>query len=482
MTKVYDTIIDLIEDMKFQEAQEMIDSATKKYEKESAIIDREYFKGLFMHLESYGNLDQAQQYLIHTQININFFKNRKDRIKEIGEDEFNKDAIDLIRKGRLDKELFKEVNPHFDVEAAIRKADEQDSNWYENAEKLIKIVNTTDQKYKDELKKISKFINDFEASILFLGETGVGKSYLALKIHKLSDRKDMPFNKVNCAEIGGTQLHQTLFGWVKGSHSMAFEDNPGAIGASNEGTLFLDEIGEIDSSIMKGLLTFLDTKEYRPLGSPVERDADVKLIFSTNKEPYKLLRSGKWSEEFYYRINDIVIKIPSLKERKKDLSEIIHQIRIEFNKKHNREIRYQQDAYDYLCSLEWPGNLRTLWNYLIRILKICKDDKIKNITLEMIKNDPPENIVFTTEDEFESFEKLMLKFLSGWDFNAGNYLNHFIKPILAKVYEEDFQPGLSDDPRHKNAMKIIGLNAESRSKKYFDHCRNYNKRKASYTN
>jgi len=485
MTTVSDKIINLIDEMKFEEAQEMIDSATKKFEELLDAADKEhmtaYLTSLKMTYDGFGDLEQAQQYLIYTQLNINFFKNRTERIKEIGEYEFNKDAIDMIRKGRLDKEIFKKLNPHLDVEAAIRKADEQDSNWYENAKKLIKIVNTTDQKFKDDLKKISKFINDFEASILFLGETGVGKSYLAEEIHNLSNRKDKPFNKVNCGEISGTQLHQTLFGWVKGSHSMAFEDNPGAIGASNEGTLFLDEIGEIDSSIMKGLYTFLDTKKYRPLSSPVECDADVRLIFSTNKNPHKLLRSGIWSEEFYNRINDIVLKIPSLKERKKDLGKIIQQIRIEFNKKHNREIRYQQDAYDYLCSLEWPGNRRTLTLYLIRILKICKVDKIKNVTLEMIKNDPPENIIFTTEDEFESFEKLMLKFLSGWDFNTGNYLDNFIKPILAKVYEDDFQPGLGTDPRHSNAMKIIGMNAESKSKRYFDHYRNYNKLKESYT-
>ena len=485
MSTVSDTIINLIDEMKFQEAQEMIDSATKKFEELNAAADREhmtaYLTSLEMVYNGFGDLEQAQQYLIYAQFNINFFKNRTEMIKKFGEDEFNKNAVGLIRKGRLDKDLFKKVNPHYDVEAAIKKAEEQDSNWIENAEKLIKFVNTTDPKFKDGLKKISKFISDPDTSFLLLGETGVGKSYLASEIHNLSVRKNQVFENLNCAGIGGDQLYQTLFGWVKGSHSTAFEDNPGAIGACNKGTLFLDEIGEIDSKIMKGLYTFLDTKKYRPLSSPRELDADVILIFGTNRDPIKLLRNGKWSEEFYNRINDVVLKIPSLKERKKDLGKIIQQIRIEFNKKYNTEIRYQQDAFDYLCSLEWPGNRRTLTLYLIRTLKICKADDKTNVTLEMIKNDPPENLVLTTDDEFESFEKLMLKFLSGWNFNTGNYLDNFIKPILAKVYEEDFQPGLSADPRHSNAMKIIGMNAESRSKRYFDHYRDYKKLKESYT-
>ena len=125
MTTVSDTIINLIDEMKFQEAQEMIDSATKKFEELLDTADKEhmtaYLTSLKMTYDGFGDLEQAQQFLIYTQFNINFFKNRTEMIKKFGEDEFNKNAVGLIRKGRLDKDLFKQVNPYFDVEAAIIK-------------------------------------------------------------------------------------------------------------------------------------------------------------------------------------------------------------------------------------------------------------------------------------------------------------------------------------------------------------------------
>jgi transcriptional regulator with PAS, ATPase and Fis domain len=309
-------------------------------------------------------------------------------------------------------------------------------SWQQIANELFKRIWIRDEKFKSQLTLVSKLINYNDIVFLFLGETGVGKSYLAEQIHKISNRRRGAFIDYNCARSNSTKGNNEIFGWKKGSFTGATSDYPGLVGLANGGTLFLDETHSLDIDFVHLLKTFIETKKYRPLGSKEEYLADESIILGTNCNPQDLVREKKWPLDFYYRINNVVVTIPPLRNIKESIPELVRQLMNKFNDKYAGELQIDSSAINYLCGFEWPGNIRQLENYLRVKYLDCKEENYNIIEEDLLISDPPIQNVIKKGTKYNDFERTVLELIQNWEQNDKNILDKQILPIIAKVYRE----------------------------------------------
>ncbi|CAH0282590.1 Transcriptional regulatory protein ZraR [Peribacillus sp. Bi96] len=234
-------------------------------------------------------------------------------------------------------------------------------------------VRLSTQRFVSQSEKMNKVmelvqrVKDTEASILILGESGVGKTALAKWIHENSVRKDKPFIAINCAAIPETLLESELFGFRKGSFTGATSSQKGKFLAADGGTIFLDEIGEISLSMQVKLLHVIEEKKIMQLGSNEYHSLDVRIIAATNKSLKKLVQEQKFREDLYYRLNLMEVEIPPLRDRKEDIIPLVyHQIE-KLNKKYTKQLAIHPKVVQQLSSHLWPGNIRELLNTIERM-------------------------------------------------------------------------------------------------------------------
>jgi len=239
---------------------------------------------------------------------------------------------------------------------------------------------------KDLVKMIQKVAGSV-ATIYIHGETGVGKELVARAIHESSNRKNMPFIKVNCSALPETLLESELFGYEKGAFTGAFARKLGRFELANGGTIFLDEIGDISQLIQLKLLRVLQEKELERLGGTETIPLDVRIITATNKNLDLLVSEGKFREDLYYRLNVIPLFVPPLRERPDDIGELISIFMKMTTDKHQARIKeLNKDALHALLSYSWPGNVRELENIIERIIVISDG-------FEIALSDLPSNII-----------------------------------------------------------------------------------------
>lgn len=212
-------------------------------------------------------------------------------------------------------------------------------------------------------KRIARVAQIPSSSILLEGETGTGKSMTARVIHSSSPRKEKPFVEINCAAIPENLLEAELFGSVKGAFTHALSDRRGLIESANGGTLFLDEISELPLSLQSKLLSFLETRRFRPLGSNTEKKVTVQVITATNKNLQISVQKNEFREDLYYRLSVVPIKLPPLKEMESDTLLLAkHFIEI-YNLAFNKKVTgLSEKAQNKLLNYNWPGNVRELSN------------------------------------------------------------------------------------------------------------------------
>ena len=208
-----------------------------------------------------------------------------------------------------------------------------------------------------------------QATILLLGESGVGKERLADFVHKNSPRAAAPLIKVNCAAIPETLLEGELFGYCKGAFTGAQRNHDGLLLQADGGTLFLDEIGEIPLPVQVKLLRVLQERQLRRLGEDKERNVDFRLIAATHQNLEELVKTGRLREDFYYRLNVIPLEIPPLRERREDISLLIVDILHHFSDLYGvSPIVFSPEAIHALENYSYPGNIRELRNLLERLI------------------------------------------------------------------------------------------------------------------
>lgn len=219
-----------------------------------------------------------------------------------------------------------------------------------------------DEKIRDIYRKI-KLAAESLVNVLISGESGTGKEVVADAIHSLSDRREKPMVKVNCASLSETLLESELFGHVKGAFTGAVRDKKGKFELADGGTLFLDEIGEISQALQVKLLRVIQEKKIERVGGESVIPVDIRIIAATNRNLAELVRKGGFREDLYYRINVFSLNIPPLRERRLDIPRLCSHFIDIFNKETGKHIRgISQPAMKRMMKYNWPGNVRELRN------------------------------------------------------------------------------------------------------------------------
>jgi DNA-binding NtrC family response regulator len=209
-------------------------------------------------------------------------------------------------------------------------------------------------------------VTETDASVLLLGESGVGKTAMAKWIHRHSQRAEGPFIAINCAAIPENLLESELFGVQKGAYTGATESRAGKFEAAHEGTIFLDEIGEISFPMQAKLLHIIEEKKLIRLGSHTEKTVDIRILSATNKPLRQLVQEGKFRKDLYYRLNVVEIEIPPLRQREEDIPFLLEQQVHRLNQKYKKHLSFSTEAIQAICAYSWPGNIRELLNVVER--------------------------------------------------------------------------------------------------------------------
>jgi DNA-binding NtrC family response regulator len=245
------------------------------------------------------------------------------------------------------------------------------------------VLSSKNKKFQEtiELSKKAAFSN---ASILLLGESGVGKEVFARFIHQNSPRKSAPFIPVNCHAFQETMLESELFGHKKGAFTGAQEDRIGRFEAADQGTLFLDEIADTPMNTQTKLLRVIENKTIERIGSNEGIYCDFRLVSATNKSIEDLIEEGKFREDFYYRMSTIIINIPPLRERKEDIPQLVDHFIENLFKEMKQAFRgMDEEVYDMLMAYDYPGNVRELKNMIERLAVLSTDGWISKNDIQL---------------------------------------------------------------------------------------------------
>ncbi len=232
-------------------------------------------------------------------------------------------------------------------------------------------------------------VADTDVGVLLLGESGTGKELLARGVHELSTRVDKPFTAINCAAIPENLMEAELFGHEKGAFTGAIKQSKGKIELANSGTLFLDEIGDAPLAIQVKLLRFLQERVIERIGGRQQIAVDVRIVCATHQYLERMIAEGTFREDLYYRLSEMVIKIPPLRERQNDAELLAHNFMAQYNKEHGRSIRgFSAEALAVLETHPWPGNVRELENRIKRAVIMAEGNRITPVDLDLA--DPEE--------------------------------------------------------------------------------------------
>ncbi len=230
------------------------------------------------------------------------------------------------------------------------------------------------QKLKAKIAKLARA----SGSVLIMGESGSGKELVSTAIHKAGTRADRPLLAVNCAAIPEMLIESQLFGHVKGAFTGATEDRAGWFRQADTGTLFLDEIGELPMEAQGKLLRILEGYPFLPVGGSTEVRVDVRVIAATNRNLREWVREKKFREDLFYRLSVFDLRIPPLREREGDVSQLIDHFLEHFRKRHGRsQLQLSDRALAKLLEYSWPGNVRQLRNVIDSAVVMANGDTIE---------------------------------------------------------------------------------------------------------
>jgi len=236
-----------------------------------------------------------------------------------------------------------------------------------NAETHLDGITGTSAKIQDVLRMVSR-LKDIRTPVLITGESGTGKELVARAIHFRGPLASMPFIAVDCGALVPTLMESELFGHEKGAFTGALKSKAGLFHAANGGTIFLDEIGELPLEMQAKLLRVLQEKEIRPVGSNEKVAVDVRVIAATNRELEAAYRAGTFRKDLYFRLNVVTVHLPSLRERRSDIPQLVHCFLDRYAPGEN--IQVAPGVMKSFLQYEWPGNVRELENCIARAVAL----------------------------------------------------------------------------------------------------------------
>src|SRR5438093_1580736 len=231
------------------------------------------------------------------------------------------------------------------------------------------------------LKMLSK-VGDSSATVLFMGETGTGKGLLAQVVHEISNRRDRAFVQVNCAALPESLLESELFGYAHGAFTGAVRDKVGLFEEADGGTIFLDEIEKVPESVQAKLLHVLDRSEIRPVGATRSKKVDARVICATGIDLRERIKEGRFLEDLYYRLNDITVRVPALRERREDIPVLAQHFLTYYSRQVERRVGgFSPEVLRIFLEHEWRGNVRELEKTVKRMVVLADDGDALGVTL-----------------------------------------------------------------------------------------------------
>jgi two-component system NtrC family response regulator len=259
-----------------------------------------------------------------------------------------------------------------------------------------------------------------DATVLIRGESGTGKELIAKAIHYASSRASGPLVRVNCAALPENLLESELFGHEKGAFTGAIASRKGRFELADGGSLFLDEIGDLPLHLQIKLLRVLQEREIERVGSSQAMPVNVRVLAATHRDLEALVRAGQFRDDLYYRINVVTISLPSLRDRREDLTLLIDHFLTTFAAKNGKRIRgLTREAREALLRYDYPGNVRELENLIERAVVLTRDDVIGLADLPLSLVDPSVSGPETRDERsltaaVEGLERRMIREALAW--------------------------------------------------------------------
>jgi two-component system response regulator HydG len=275
------------------------------------------------------------------------------------------------------------------------------------------LIETASPKMK-KLVEIVHQVAPSQATILIMGGSGTGKEVIADMIHKFSPRAGRPMVKVNCAAIPETLIESELFGYEKGAFTGAAGRKEGRFEAADKSSIFLDEIGEVPPAVQVKLLRILQEETFERLGSNKTVKVDVRIITATNKDLAAMVKQGQFREDLYWRLNVISLQLPSLKERREDIPNLVQHFINRFSRKNGKEMKgLESKAMEILLGYEWPGNVRELENVIERSVVLDRDGIIgtDDLPADILSESIPamESVTIPLGTPMEEVERILME-------------------------------------------------------------------------
>lgn len=313
-------------------------------------------------------------------------------------------TVSVVQENFSGNEILITGNPVFDEHGEIEKVvtNIRDLSDLNELQAELKKTNEANEKFKREIDRLKQRNNSVEgvvinnermkiiydmvdrianvdATLLILGETGVGKDVFANYLYKRSSRsREGQFIKVNCGAIPPDLLESELFGYESGAFTGASrKGKPGMFELADNGILFLDEVGELPLTLQVKLLGVLQDKEFQRIGGITPKKVNVRVIAATNRNLKEMVSQGSFRDDLYYRLNVIPVIIPPLKERREDILPLIQMFLNKFNEFYQLNKEFEPKLNDFFYTYDWPGNIRELSNLIERLVIITENKLIR---------------------------------------------------------------------------------------------------------
>ncbi|MDB5991183.1 MAG: atoC [Herbaspirillum sp.] len=256
------------------------------------------------------------------------------------------------------------------------------------------------------------------ASVMLQGDSGTGKEVLARALHQLSSRGGRRFMAINCAAIPENLLESELFGYERGAFTGAVKQTIGKVELANGGTFFLDEVGDLPMPLQAKLLRFLQERVIERVGGHIEIPVDVRIVCATHQNLKELTATGRFREDLYYRLCEIVVKIPALKDRAGDAVLLAQHFMNKACIKEGRPtLRFCQDALIAIETYDWPGNVREMENYVMRAVIMADGTQITAEDLGLTASEPKSEPLNLRQVRDEAEYEAVVKALGRQDGN-----------------------------------------------------------------
>ena len=282
-------------------------------------------------------------------------------------------AVELMRRGAanfLSKPFTREM-----VRAVLDDTFGRDAGKRRPVTDRPSLIGTDESLF--EVREMIAKVAETDATVIIQGESGTGKEVVARLLHAAGPRANRPFVAINCGAIPEQLIESELFGHARGAFTGATQARAGRFELAEGGTLFLDEVGDMPLAAQVKLLRVLQERQYTPLGDTVARSTDVRIISATHRDLTEAIANNTFREDLLYRLNVVDLKLPALRERKRDIPLLVRHFLQSANERHNRNIlEVSIEAMDALCAYDWPGNVRQLANVVERLVVLRRAGSI----------------------------------------------------------------------------------------------------------